>query len=237
MAATNGEQPTGEKVNDEDGSVDRRIKKRIQNTRERIDKAEEALYVRAQTDPDVSISPERQTAAWGTIVKQYIRSIEPLLQSEDIEQSTKYYEEIDLGTMRLVPPDTAGYRFSLAANPDISDAALKRELGLPQSADVPRPIEQQFRGLKTILNGDAVIQHTWSVTVSANGPPATHERVFPSVQRMMPKTVYERAVRQADQFLQQAGFGLDIDENGGDHGFSYDDILQQGPPEPGDMDE
>lgn len=231
MAATNGTQQTdGEQVSDDDGSVDRRIKKRIQNTRERIDQAETKLYVQAETDPQVQITPQRQTAAWGTIVKQYIRSIEPLLQAEDIDQSEFYYNKIELGKVHLPPPDIENYRFSLCANEEIDDSVLRRELGLPRSASIPRPVVKEFHGLKTILDGDPVVQHRWAVTIDDNGPPSTHERVFPSVQRMMPKHIYEHAVREADQFLQQAGFGLDIDDSGGDHGFEYSDILENGPP-------
>jgi len=233
----NGDSPANERVNDEDGSVDKRIKRRIQSTRERIDKAEEALFVGAHTDPQVQIAPQQQVAAWSTIVKQYIRSIEPLLQSEEIPESQHYYEEVELGTVTLSPPDTDGYRLSLVTQPGVTESQLRQSLGLPRTAEIPKPVSKQFNGLRTIIEGPAVIEQQWSVTVDDSGAPPSHKHIYPHAQQIVPKEIYENAVREADLFLQNAGFGLEIDDGGGDHGFTYNDILQNGPPGVDDGDE
>jgi len=75
---------TGNRVADDEGDVDTKIKTRILKNRKRIDDAEEALFVEAVTDPNIRLAPEERILTWGTVVKQFLRTIEPILRDEDV---------------------------------------------------------------------------------------------------------------------------------------------------------
>lgn len=193
-------------VQDEEGTVDRKIKNRILDARARVDEREDILFTQPIVDPELNLNRVDATRAWGNTVRQFIRSIEPLLRSDDIKNSEYYYAEVILGRETLVPPDSDKYQFSKFANEEISDKHLKRDMGLPPSFEPPEPVTVEFTGLGDILRQE-MLHHKWTVDVADKGRPAIKEL---SVETPVPKFVYENAVRAADQFLQQAGVGMDI---------------------------
>lgn len=211
MSGQNGTErrETAREVEDKEGSVDQKLKTRIINARERVDEAEQAIFVEAATDPGISLSRDEQISVWGTVIRQFLRAIEPLLRDNDVKKSTKYYEEIEIGEEVLYPPPTDGYDFTLISQFD-DETNIRRALGLPRGVDLPEPKVIEFTGLKDIIETDGILSQQWLVKVDNSGPPPEHEYVKPTVQRMVSKQIFENSVRQADQFLQQAGIGLDL---------------------------
>jgi len=202
------------RIDDEEGKVDTQYKNRIIQNRIRVDDAEEALLVDAATDPDVTASRAKRVSIWGTMVKQYLRTIEPILRSDDVDEAQRYYEEVEIGSVTLHPPDKDGYAFSTLQYRDFEDKQLRRALDLPRGASLPEPEHIQFNGLVSIIEAPEILSHRWAVTVDDSGPPPTHEQVLLEQTEIPDKQLYVDALRYADQFLQEAGLGIDISAEG-----------------------
>jgi hypothetical protein len=234
MVEANGNSPeqSSVTVNDDGKSVDQKIKTRIIEARKRVDRTEEALFVRADLDPDVQMGWEKKVLSWGRIVKQFLRAIEPLLKTEGVTHANQYYEQKKIGEFVLVPPATSEYDFTLVRQlgNGIDADELRLSLGLPPGVTLPEPRTISFEGLKSVIESDTIIEERWSVVVDNNGPPKAHEKVYPRVETVVPIGIYRDAVRIADEFLQQAGIGLEIQAEKGDAGYNYSDLLDEGPP-------
>lgn len=211
-----GQRP--EKVEDEEGTVARKLKDGIIEVRERVDEREDQLFVGPMVDEQLNrqISYGQALNAWGNTVRQYIRKIRPLLINDEVEDAKKYRENVELGTYVMPPPDHGGYRFSLFANPNVDATQLKQKMGLPRQTEPPEPREFTFNGLLSLLEQQR-IEAQWAVKVSADGPEPEHETVYPSKTEPIPKFILESAVMHADEFLQSAGIGLNLDR-GKPHG-------------------
>jgi len=207
------EQDNKKRVPDEEHKVDTKIKTRIIQNRKRVDDAEEALFVDAVTDPNVQLSHEKSVITWGTIVKQFLRSIEPILRSDDVEGATEFYRNKKIGEEVLIPPTTDGYQFEMVAYTDKPDKQLRRMIGLPRGVDVPKPERKPFMGLKSIIEAPDVLEHRWAVTVDNSGAAPNHQEVYPHAQQVISKDIFVDSVRYADHFLQEAGIGLDLEED------------------------
>jgi len=216
MATDNGDMTEGppQEVIDEEGSVDKALKKRIIKARERVDETELALYRDAAIEPDINLGRVEKIHIYATTVKQFLRRIEPLLRVKDVPNNTEYYKEVEIGEVDLVPPDTDGYQFSLIGHSDRSDKELRRMLGLPRGVDLPEKRTVTFQGLQRIIEEDPILQYRWEVCVQKSGARRNWDYIYPAVQRPVPKNIYEDAVRRADMFLQNAGIGLDTDTKG-----------------------
>lgn len=202
--------PAAREVKDEEGTVDRKLKDRILKSRNRIDDREDILFTQAKLDPQINISHEDAVEAWGNSVRQYIRSIEPVLRSDEIGRADFYYKEMVLGEETLTPPDTSEYDFSLFAEDSVSNTRLMMDMGLPHTFEPPEAVTVTFQGLVDIIELET-IGHEWVVqTEKHDFRNESVERL--SVSRPVPKYVLENAVRAADQFLQEAGIGLEIGE-------------------------
>jgi hypothetical protein len=195
-------------VLDEEGTVDEKLKSRIISVRELVDKREDLLFVVSAVDPGVDVDEREAVAAWGGTVRQYLRAIEPLLRAEDIESASYYYTEPPLGEVTLAPPNQDGYEFSKFADDRFDNQQLIREMGLPPNTTPPAPYREKYVGLRDAIEKTSV-SHGWVVTVSDGVGP---EREVADLQAEIPTPRYilENAVRKADQFLQQAGVGLEI---------------------------
>lgn len=194
---------------DDDNLVDRETRKHILNLRKQIDEDERNLFIESRTDPNVEIGREQATLYWSMSVRQYLRGIKRLWGNDrsQIKNADVYWEEYGedgLGEMTLVPPDTEDYQFSLVGS-DADHGAIKRELGLPASAELPQPRKRYFRGLADVLYTEAV-SHTWTVTVD----PRNHKTVSVQTARPITKAILEEAIEVADEFLQQSGLGFEI---------------------------
>lgn len=202
----------------DDGTVDQRIKKRIIDARQRVDDREDYLYVEAPVEEGKTANGIQQDIYWGMVVKQFLRSIEPLLRSDEIEDSDEYYRAVSLGSVQLVPRDTERYPFQQYATGGLSEQRFKVTYDLPRSVELPEPETVPFVGLKSVIETDGVVSQTWTIETNSWTDPANQGVIQTADERPVPKRIYENAVREADEFLQQAGIGLEI---GGDpHGFT-----------------
>jgi hypothetical protein len=145
-------------------------------------------------------------------VRQYLRSIKRLWLSDGqptVDGVEKYWQEVVLGSETIVPPDRDDYPFSRVAVSDEDPKTLKRRLGLPWSASVPKPKTVTFEGLQSVLS-QSRLAASWRVKVDDTGPPPDHEYVQLSIEQPVPKHILENAIEAADNFLQGAGVGFDI---------------------------
>jgi hypothetical protein len=202
----NGEEPS-QKVTDDEGTVDDRVKNRILKARERIDTAEAALYVDAPTS-DTGITEKQQYLGYQAMVRQYIRAIKPLLTSEKIPQAEHYHSEVLLYEDMVAPPDSRRFKWSRFANDEIDDTKIKMEMGL-RYVDPPKPKRVSVEGLNEILTKDEISAH-WSFDLLDSQGVAKTDVEHLDYRVPVPKRVYDSAVEQADAFLQQAGIGLEI---------------------------
>lgn len=209
-------------IDDEDGVVDKKTKEQILTLRKQVDDDERMLYVERMSDPQNSLSVAEANEYWGISVRQYLRGIKRLWNDKGdihIKNVDHYWKQVELGTEKLVPPDKAGYPFSVVDKADdYSPAELKQYLGLPRRATLPEPQIARFLGLSSVLN-ESRLTHQWVVKTSMEGPPPMHETVTLSVEMPVPKHILENAVEAADNFLQQAGVGFDVgvpDYHGGE---------------------
>lgn len=197
-------------VLDEEGNVDEKIKTIVLKSRQRIDELEEAIFIEAATNPQVQIGYEEQVVMWGTAVKQYVRNVEPLLQSPEIAQSSEYYEEIDLGEIQFIPPDTEQRQYSLVASDRYGETQLKQLLDLPRSADIPEVRTVDITGLKDIIETPPQMAEQWHIITHDPGSVTAREYETIATREAVPKETYELAVRKTNEFLHNAGIGMDV---------------------------
>jgi hypothetical protein len=201
------------RVTDSEGTVDKKVKNRILKARERVDTREDLLFVQIAADRRSRLSHAEAVAAWGTTIRQYIRAIEPLLKSGEIEQSEYYYREKKLGEKEIPPPD-GEKEWSRFAGPG-DTTQTKREMNLHPSFDPPEAKKINFHGLKDILEKRQItLSWAFSPDPTKWGPEREIERL--SVTVPVPKHVLEAAVSAADEFLQNAGIGLEIGREEGE---------------------
>lgn len=211
-ANQDGEEPPPQNIVDDEGDVDKAIKRRIINARERVDETELALYRDAAIDPEVQLSEVEKTHTYGTTVRQFLRRIEPLLRTDKIDNNERYYEEEPIGEITLAPPDVGEYRFSaIQTREAANDTELRQAIGLPRGADIPEPVPKTFNGLKSVIEADTILGHQWQVCVERSGARPNWEFVYPTSQQAVPKRVYEEAMRVADMFLQDINLGIDLE--------------------------
>jgi len=206
MSRKNG---SNKQVLDEEGTVDSKVKDTILKARNRVDKARFELDVQEPMNPEVSLPEAQKVEIFSKMVKQFLIRIEPLLSADSVKGNKTYYHGGDepLATFELVPPDTEGYRLSLVTQ-DKDAETLRRMIGLPRGVELPEPMTVTFRGLKDIIEKPSVVSHQWEVCTANQGAPPNWEYIYPVEQRMVPKSVYRDAMRDADQFLQEIGIGV-----------------------------
>jgi len=209
MATTDDTSVPTKEVLDEEGSVDQKLKNLVIESRKRVDRVEEGVFIEAASDPRVQLSYPQQVAMYGMTVKQYLRNIEPLLQSDEIRNADEYYHNIDFGTVRFVPPDTKRREYTIVTQ-DLSDTELKQLLDLPRSAEVPEVKTEPITGLKDVIELPRQMTKRWSVIT--RDPGAVPQREYDTLERTepIPKQTYTKAVRKANEFLHSAGVGMDV---------------------------
>lgn len=199
-------------VEDAEDYVDKRVKKRILEARARVDEREDQLFNERLLDPEIEISNAQATVAWGNTVRQFARNIEVLLEdmATGSEEVKHYLDSVQLGTVRIPPPDTERREWSKVAMDSYTPDMLRREFGLSPSAELPEVREVPFKGLRDIVERESHLSQTWVVTIDDSGPPPEHEHQRLQATRPVPKWIYENAVRAADRFLHEAGIGVKI---------------------------
>jgi len=197
-------------VDDDEGYVDRQVKDHILNLRRQIDDDERRLYAERRADPTDSISVAEANHFWGLSIRQYLRGIKRLWGDDDtdVKGVDDYWDTVRLGRVTLTPPDKDGYPFSKVAQArDASSIDMKRQLGVPLTAELPEPKTTEFYGLRSVLDENR-IRERWEVTVEADGPAMAHQTILLTREIPVPKHILENAVEAADNFLQQAGLGF-----------------------------
>ena len=198
-------------VEDEGDVVDRQIKSHVLGLRKQIDEDERNIYVEMASDPTYDLSVDRANEFWGVSVRQYLRAIKRLWTTEDssnVRNVDHYWRELLIGREDITPPDTHTHQFSLVQyTEEYSEQELRRAIGLPRDAEVPKPKRVEFFGLNSILNHTKVAE-TWTVQTDTTGPPPEHSSVTLQTEMAIPKHILENAVEAADAFLQQAGLGF-----------------------------
>jgi len=199
----------------DDGDVSSRLKRRIIDARQRVDDTEHYLYVEAPVEENKHVNNVQQDIYWGMIVKQFLRTIGPILRTDDLNEtadSTEYYEDVELGTLTLVPQDTEAVPFREYIQSGMTATQFRLRYGINDTADLPEPKGVEFTGLKEIMQSDGTVRESWSVVMEDGSLVQTQ------AEQAIPKQVYERAITEADDFLQQAGIGIEIDAE--PHGFT-----------------
>jgi len=206
-------------VKDEEKYTDRKVKQRILNTRQMLNEAKFELFAGRLTEPDVEISDQQALFAWSDLVRSYIRDLGVLLNHDDIGASQRYRENVKIGEVTVIPPDKDGYQFSLVAYDEYTDKQLRRKLGLGRGAEIPHPKTKSFEGLMSVIQTPPVIEKHWLVTTNPQQAGPNQNDMPLTARKPVPRHIYEQALVEADQFLQGAGIGLDIeagDYMGGD---------------------
>lgn len=238
MSTDRQDSTEGAKVIDEENRVDKRLKDRILDARERVAEREDACFVEAPLN-DMDHSPSDLVQVWSTSVRQYLRTIEPLLRSDEISKSHHYYREIPILQDKLYPPD--GKTVVVTEYPGDKDPKVDseeiiwslfyddetnaRDLVTDPQFEPPEPEPIELTGLKSIIETER-IAYEWSILMN----PSTHfskpKRIArPKINRPLSKRTLENAVRKADRFLQQAGIGLEIGDPTREADADYSDIV------------
>jgi hypothetical protein len=238
MSSDNSQNDTAQ-VLDEDNRTDKRLKDRILDARERVAEREDEIFVGARLDVDVNLDHDQLVTLWSTTVRQFLRTIEPLLRSDEIDISDHYYRELPIAEETLYPPDgptkivtdgepqddPAFIQWSLFYNDDISRREIigssdlfSREFEPPE----PKPVE--LSGLKSVIEQET-ISVGWEVPLNPGPVPANKTHVaYPDYNHPLSKATLEYAVRKADEFLHNAGIGLEIGDPTKEATGDYSDI-------------
>jgi len=194
----------------DEGTVDERVKQRILDARQRVDEREDYLYVQAPVEEGLSASPGEQDLYWGMVVKQFLRTIKPLLSNAHFDHAKRYAEEIRIGSMDFVPQDTDKYPFSQVAREQIDPQTFKTKFGLPQTADLPETKYMTFHGLESVLQTEGVERRVWTIETGSWSDPENAGVIQTANEQVVPKKIYEQALTHADEFLQRAGIGVTL---------------------------
>jgi hypothetical protein len=222
----NGERPeqASKRVVDEEKTVDQKIKSRIIDTRKRVAKREDQIFVGEPLDEDITLSRPQKVNIWATSVRQFLRAIEPLLKSDEIENSEYYYEGIPIYEDTLYPPDgetlvyskggqdtiTKEIIWSLFYDSEIDKRDLEKRTHFSSSFDPPEPEQIELHGLKSIIETET-LSAEWTVPLNPGVLPGQDKYIAkPQITRPLQKKTLEQAVRVADTFLQEAGIGMEI---------------------------
>lgn len=226
MTMSEENQSTGQIL--DDGQIDKRLKDRILDARDRVADREDDTFVGARLTGDAKLSHSQLVGIWATSVRQYLRTIEPLLRSDEIENSRHYYHEIPIYKDTLRPPDgetlvlTAGPKddveedtkeihWSLFYNDELSNREIVGDSTLfTRDFEPPEPQPVKLQGLKSVIEQD-VISASWEVVLNPGTAPAEETHIAkPQIAQPLGKSTLEHAVRKADEFLHDAGISPDI---------------------------
>lgn len=194
----------GEFVLDEENLVDKKRKEMILSRRQEIDEREDELFSAVKVG---KLTYEQAATLWHDSVRRYLTSFEPLLRNERIPQSDHYYHTIHLGEVEISPPE----RFQVSGGrPQLGRGQRSGILG----EDAPETVEETIQGLKTVIETEQFSkQWSFRVDLSKAGsfPQSGHpiQEVTCEETVPMPRGVLMNAVRAGDEFLENAGIGVE----------------------------
>ena len=214
MNLENGLEEEDIEVQDKEDYTDKKVKQRILNGREMLQSAEHELWSKRLVEPDAEYSELDALLSWGTLVRSYLRDLSVLLNHDGMANAKHYREQVEIGQVRLIPPDKHGYPFSRVAYPDIdADELLKTTEfhDFERGAEMPTPKVRKFNGLQSLITANKSVIGRWTVTKNPMQAEPNQKTIYLEAERPIPKYIYENALTHADQFLQQSGIGLDIE--------------------------
>lgn len=226
MSQEQDEEPR--EIADPDDRIDRKIKDRIIEARNRIDEAENEFFVNqlGQTDPQSLDSDGKRiyeqtrrhyADRWGVLVRQYIRTVRPLLTSEEISDSQYYWKEAPVYRIQIAPPDESDYKWSRFVREDDPKQTARR-MGLPPNFEPPEEKPVAIIGLQELMNTER-INLSWHIDPTPDKLPPEKDDRHVNIDQPLPKEAYENAIELTDDFLDQAGIGLGLKESEPSDGF------------------
>jgi len=202
-------------VGDEEDYTDKKTKQRLLNTRELLNEAQHELFSARLVEPDVEYSEVQALMAWGDLVTSYIRDLSVLLNNDDVPEAKFYREDVDLGSITLIPQDTERIPFSKIQYEQFDEDYLLRQFpGFDRNAELPKPVEIPFNGLMSLVERDNYVEKHWIVTKNPRQAGPNQKTVETMDRQPIPRHIYARALMAADEFLQGVGIGLDLSEDG-----------------------
>lgn len=209
-------------VEDTEGFVNRKKKKMILKSRERVDDIEARLMLYNPSQLDVS-----QQTAYHQMIRQFLRHLEPLLSNPEVNGATEAYTETHLGNLIIEPPVDPNIEEKPDHLKDTSEKSFFEEksdsdLVLHRFSDPVEPVRFEITGLEEIINNDGRTA-SWEVIIDKKesrgfrGAGLFETTVTESQQWNY--TILNNAVRVADQFLENANIGLSLSEGEPDDGF------------------
>jgi hypothetical protein len=238
------DQDDGAQVIDEENRISNRLKDRILDARDRVAEREDDIFVGAKLNGNVALQPgepanAQLTDIWATTVRQYLKTIEPLLRSEEIEDAHYYYEELPIVDTHITPTDgetviipkhpskskyTEHIRWSLFYDNSVSNTKLVRGSSkFGSHFEPPEPRRFTIRGLKDLID-QPTTTFTWNVELDPDKFGPQLEIARPQRAVTLRHEWLEMAVRKADQFLQNAGIGLEVGDPTKEASGDYSDI-------------
>ena len=198
-------------VADDENYTDKKIKNRLLNTRELLIEAKTELETKRLIEPDVEYGDFEAYAAWANLIQSYFYELGVLLNHPDVPQAQKYREDIELGSVTIIPQDTQGIPFSNIVYETISeDDIIQSSSELGRGCDLPKPKTRTFTGLMDIARTDIILEERWMVTANPRKSKPNQTRIEVVGQQPVPKEMFQKALVESDQFLQNVGIGLDI---------------------------
>lgn len=209
------------RVKDEEGYADNERKKHVMQLRREVDAWKGELRKAMVFD---GLSEEEAVTLWHGKVQTFLVAIEPLLRDEDLQNSLEYFEDVKIGEITIHPPR----EYRQQSMVPTADELRERDNEILLS-DPPQPKTKTLTGLRSVIERETVTAE-WTVPVRAENGPAIQERSVRQ-ERLLPWSILQNAVRRADQFLQDVNIGFSVEkEDKRDAEFTYDDILDSGPP-------
>jgi len=229
-----------EEVQDADGLVERRVKQRVMDRRQAVTDLKEDLFINHTAEARLTqgaqqLMPHEQVQLWATSVRQYLRAIEPLLRSDEIPDSEYYYRELEIVDRNVWPRDDTqvddgDYKGTRIRQPDGSvrhekiawpalyeqDTPARANPLLGRGFKPPQPKRVELKGLKSVMEIDGISKQ-WHVPLNPREPEFRQEVAMPVWQQPLRKEWLDKAVAEADQFLNDNGLGFDIG-SGDPHG-------------------
>lgn len=202
-------------VSDEEKYSDKKIKKRILNTRELLVHTKNRLETERLVEPDVEYSEFEAFAAWANLVQSYLFELGILLNNEEVPDAEHYRDELKLGKIRIIPEDTDGIPFSNIVYDGVDEEDIIHQSSrLQRGCVLPEPVTVAFEGLMDVAETDLVIERQWVVTANPQAAVPNQDRITVVGRQPVPEKVFQNALVESDQFLQNAGIGLDLSDSG-----------------------
>lgn len=212
-------------VNDEDNKSQNATINRIQRYRD--DLAEYQLLF-AQNELSEEISERQQHRAYHQLAKGFLQLLKPYLTAEEIQQGEHYWNEVDLGSFMIEPPEAI-------QQPSKQEMESALKAGHKQTfarADPRNEVEaKRYRviGLRDFAAAEPEWQVEWSVMYGPEVSPAdlrseirdSRVRVQPRSHRnepitvirsgRVPRQIIDNVVTELENFVRAVGMDVDIE--------------------------